>query len=189
MAAKVAAGRIVGRETISVRRAMRDSVDSHVELWSTELRWMDPVKEAIFARLGIVERHARLSRLDVLGSGGLRRWRFKILLALRRCGAPYTESPSWPACCESWSLPSRGSEREQTPIRHRTRLLEEDPTMSDHTPEPGNSGDQSGSEPEATDDAREAAMMRAVMRAQKKHREGGIDPELDELDTDPGPAT
>ncbi len=59
--------------------------------------------------------------------------------------------------------------------------------MSDHTSVPGNFGDQLGSEPDVPDDAREAAMMRAVMRAQEKHREGGIDPELDEPDADPGP--
>jgi hypothetical protein len=70
-----------------------------------------------------------------------------------------------------------------------TWLVEEDMTMSDHTSVPGNSGDQSGGEPETPDDARETAMMRAVMRAQKKHREGGIDPELDEPQADPGPAT
>jgi hypothetical protein len=68
-----------------------------------------------------------------------------------------------------------------------TRLLEEDLNMSDHTSAQGNSGDQLGSEPDVADDAREAAMMRAVMRAQEKHREGGIDPELDEPDADPGP--
>jgi hypothetical protein len=67
-----------------------------------------------------------------------------------------------------------------------TRLLEEDLIMSDHTSAPGNSSDQRG-KPDAPDDAREAARMRAVMRAQEKHREGGIDPELDEPDADPGP--
>jgi hypothetical protein len=51
--------------------------------------------------------------------------------------------------------------------------------MSDPTPAPGNSG----GEPDVPD---EAAMMRAVMRAQEEHREGGIDPELD--DAGPGPA-
>jgi hypothetical protein len=51
--------------------------------------------------------------------------------------------------------------------------------MSDHTPAPGNSGD----EPDALDEAQEAAMMRAVMRTQEKHREGGIDRELDDADS------
>ena len=52
--------------------------------------------------------------------------------------------------------------------------------MSDQTPAPGGSGDELKSEPEVMDEAREAAMMRAVMRAQEQHREGGVDPELDE---------
>jgi len=29
--------------------------------------------------------------------------------------------------------------------------------------------------------------MRAVMRASEKHREGGVDPELEAADPDPGP--
>jgi hypothetical protein len=59
--------------------------------------------------------------------------------------------------------------------------------MSDHTPVPGNSGDESGSAREAQDEASEAAMMRAVMRRQEEHREGGVDPELADPDADSGP--
>ena len=82
------------RERAVPDSAVRDSVDGHVELWSKELSWMDPVKEAIFVRLGIISRHAGQTRLDALRAGGMRRWQFKILLALRRRGAPYTASPS-----------------------------------------------------------------------------------------------
>ena len=66
------------------------------------------------------------------------------------------------------------------------RLVEEDLTMSDRVPAPGGAGDQSGGEPDVADDD-EFAKMRAVMRAQEKHREGGVDPELE--DVDPGPGT
>jgi 2-polyprenyl-3-methyl-5-hydroxy-6-metoxy-1,4-benzoquinol methylase len=38
-------------------------------------------------------------------------------------------------------------------------------------------------------DTAEFAKMRAVMRASEKHREGGVDPELKDADTDPGPGT
>jgi len=55
---------------------------------------MDPVKEAVFVRLGIVARRAHTSRLDLLDADGMRRWQFKILLMLRRIGKPYTASPS-----------------------------------------------------------------------------------------------
>ncbi len=59
--------------------------------------------------------------------------------------------------------------------------------MSDQTPVPGGSGDELKGKPEVTDEASEAAMMRAVMRAQEEHREGGIDPELDDADGGSGP--
>jgi len=58
--------------------------------------------------------------------------------------------------------------------------------MTDRIPEPGNTGDQRGSEPELSDTA-EFAKMRAVMRASERHREGGVDPELQEADPDPAP--
>ena len=55
-------------------------------------------------------------------------------------------------------------------------------------PAPGDAGDQRGSEPDlsATD---EFAKMRAVMRASEKHREGGVDPELEVADAEPDPDT
>ena len=72
------------------------------------------------------------------------------------------------------------------PAGHGIRLLEEDLAMSDRTPAPGDADDQRGSEPDmsATD---EFAKMRAVMRASEKHREGGVDPELEAADADPDP--
>jgi DNA-binding MarR family transcriptional regulator len=73
---------------------VEDSVDQHVALWSKELDWLDPVKEAIFARLAILARHTAAARRDTLDSHGFRHWQFKILLMLRRLGPPYTASPS-----------------------------------------------------------------------------------------------
>ncbi len=64
----------------------------------------------------------------------------------------------------------------------QTADREEDVTMSDHTPVPGSPGEEPASESEVPDEAHEAAMMRAVMRAQEQHREGGVDRELDEPD-------
>ena len=60
--------------------------------------------------------------------------------------------------------------------------------MSDRMPEPENTGEQGGSEPDMSNTA-EFAKMRAVMRASEKHREGGVDPELEDADADPGPDT
>jgi len=59
--------------------------------------------------------------------------------------------------------------------------------MSDHRPAPDDADDQRGSEPEVADDDEIAVKMRAVMRAQERHREGGVDPELDDADADPEP--
>jgi hypothetical protein len=60
--------------------------------------------------------------------------------------------------------------------------------MIDRGPAPEDAGDQRDSEPDMSDTA-EFAKMRAVMRASEKHREGGVDPELEDPDADPGPDT
>ena len=59
--------------------------------------------------------------------------------------------------------------------------------MTDRTPAPGDADDRPGSEPGRADDDEIAATMEAVMRAQEKHREGGVDPELEVAEADPGP--
>ena len=45
--------------------------------------------------------------------------------------------------------------------------------MSEREPAPGSSGDEPGNDSDVQDDAREAALMREVLRAQERHREGG----------------
>ena len=57
--------------------------------------------------------------------------------------------------------------------------------MSDGIPAPGDADDRRGSEFDMSHTA-EFAKMRAVMRASEKHREGGVDPELEDTDADPG---
>jgi hypothetical protein len=57
--------------------------------------------------------------------------------------------------------------------------------MSDRMPEPGNAGDYGGSDSDVSNTA-EFAKMREVMRASEKHREGGVDPELEDEDPEPG---
>ena len=59
--------------------------------------------------------------------------------------------------------------------------------MTDRIPAPGDADDQPGSEPGRADDDEIAAKMEAVMRAQERHREGGVDPELEDTDADPDP--
>jgi hypothetical protein len=48
--------------------------------------------------------------------------------------------------------------------------------MTDRTPAPGDA-----------DDDEIAAKAEALMRAQERHREGGVDPELEVAEADPGP--
>jgi len=62
---------------------------------------------------------------------------------------------------------------------------EEDLTMSDRAPEPGSSGNDLSGKSDRLDDASEAALMREIIRKQERHREGGVEPELDDVDGDP----
>ena len=59
--------------------------------------------------------------------------------------------------------------------------------MSDQAAAPDGSGGAADSSPGATAEDREAATMRAVMRMQERHREGGVDPDLDDADDEAGP--
>ena len=60
--------------------------------------------------------------------------------------------------------------------------------MSDHIPAPGDADDYRGNEPDMSHTT-EFAKMRAVMRASEKHREGGVDPELEVPDAEADPET
>ena len=59
--------------------------------------------------------------------------------------------------------------------------------MSDQAMAPDASGGAANSSPDAAAEEREAAQMRQVMRMQERHREGGIDPDLDDAGADAGP--
>jgi hypothetical protein len=59
--------------------------------------------------------------------------------------------------------------------------------MSDQASAPGGSGGEVDSGPDVTAEEHEAAMMRKVMRMQERHREGGVDPDLDDTGADAGP--
>lgn len=66
--------------------------------------------------------------------------------------------------------------------------LEEDLAMGEREKAPdSSSGEKHGPDPEGPDEAREAAMMREILRRQERHREGGVEPELDEMDEEPRP--
>lgn len=60
--------------------------------------------------------------------------------------------------------------------------------MGESEQAPGSSpGEKPGQDPDVEDEAREAALMREVLRTQEQHREGGVEPELDEPNEDPRP--
>lgn len=56
--------------------------------------------------------------------------------------------------------------------------------MTDQASAPGGSDGEAESGPEVAAEDREAALMRKVMRMQERHREGGVDPDLDDADAD-----
>jgi hypothetical protein len=60
--------------------------------------------------------------------------------------------------------------------------------MNEPEPSPARPDAQLSGEPDPQEAAREAAMMRNVIREQERHREGGIEPELadDDAAADPG---
>jgi hypothetical protein len=51
----------------------------------------------------------------------------------------------------------------------------------------GGPGETPDRDPEVPDEDGQAAMMREILRRQERHREGGVDPELDETGQEPGP--
>lgn len=59
--------------------------------------------------------------------------------------------------------------------------------MSDQASTPGSSDNDLNRESDRLDDAREAALMREIIRKQERHREGGVEPELDDAGQDPEP--
>ena len=52
---------------------------------------------------------------------------------------------------------------------------------------PGSQGEKPRQVPGAEDEAREAVLMQEILRRQEEHREGGVEPELDETNEDPRP--
>ena len=69
----------------------------------------------------------------------------------------------------------------------RNPSFEEDRTMSERASTPDGSEGEAREESDTLDDARAADLMREVIRMQERHREGGIEPELDNVDGDHEP--
>jgi hypothetical protein len=71
----------------------------------------------------------------------------------------------------------------------RESRLQEDLAMSDGEREPVSPGDEPGEGADHLDSAREAELIREVLRVQERHREGGVDAELDADDEEQGQDT
>jgi hypothetical protein len=112
-------GETFGEETTLTSRTgpRQDSVDRHVALWERELPWMDPLHEQVVARLMLLTKHLARSREAAFADDDLGRASFKVLLALRRLGSPYTAQPS--ELAEQLGL-SRGACRPGCPRSRRT---------------------------------------------------------------------
>lgn len=72
----------------------QDAIERQAAAWAEELEFVDPVHEAVVARLMVLSRHLSGARASTHATSGLTRASFKILLALRRVGTPYVASPS-----------------------------------------------------------------------------------------------
>jgi hypothetical protein len=83
-------------------------------------------------------------------------------------------------------IPARWLDNEVGPVLSAQPGREEGLTMSERASAPGSPGDEPNDEPGALDDAREAALMREVLREQEQHREGGVEPGLEEPDAPTG---
>jgi hypothetical protein len=69
----------------------------------------------------------------------------------------------------------------------RNPSFEEDRKMSERASTPDGAKGEAREESDTLDDARAADLMREVIRMQERHREGGIEPELDNADGDQEP--
>ena len=56
--------------------------------------------------------------------------------------------------------------------------------MNDRESTPGSSDNKMSGRSDKLDEAREAALMREIIRKQERHREGGVEPELADEEPD-----
>ena len=61
--------------------------------------------------------------------------------------------------------------------------------MGDPQPSTDDSVEAANGQSGTLDTAREAALIQEVIRAQERHREGGVEPELRRAEADPDPET
>lgn len=78
---------------MSSRRNSQDAVDRQLEVWKRELPQLDLLTEGVVERIQKLSRYLERSMNDTLAEFGLSYGEFRVLAALRKCGAPYRLSP------------------------------------------------------------------------------------------------
>lgn len=76
------------------RPRAKDAVDEHVERWTGEIAFLDPLKEEIFTRMAVVTRSVAARRESHGVDAGLAGWQYKTLMMLRRQSYPYEARPA-----------------------------------------------------------------------------------------------
>ncbi|HYF51502.1 MAG TPA: MarR family transcriptional regulator [Planctomycetota bacterium] len=73
---------------------MKDHVDKIIAQWRKERPDLDPSPMAVFARVFHLSRMLEQRLEKVFRKHGLSNWAFDVLVALRRAGPPYRQSPT-----------------------------------------------------------------------------------------------
>jgi DNA-binding MarR family transcriptional regulator len=77
------------------RAADQDSIDRFLAEWNEDVPELDFEVEGIVDRIYALAKRLRQSADDTFAAYGLNHGEWKVLLALRRTGAPYRRSPGW----------------------------------------------------------------------------------------------
>jgi DNA-binding MarR family transcriptional regulator len=83
--------------TIETDRAATelDSVDRFLDSWEEDVPELDLAVEGIVDRILTLTKYLKRSADETFAEFGLNHGEWKVLLALRRSGAPYRRSPGW----------------------------------------------------------------------------------------------
>ena len=72
----------------------QDSVDRHIEHWSTEVTDLDPLIEGVITRMQLIVKHLKRQRQSVIEQQGLEGYEFETLHVLGGCLPHYRATPT-----------------------------------------------------------------------------------------------
>jgi DNA-binding MarR family transcriptional regulator len=99
-----------------------DSIDRFLAEWNEDVPELDFEVEGIVDRIYNLAKRLRQSADETFAAYGLNHGEWKVLLALRRTGAPYRRSPGWLAehlCLSSGAMTNRLDRLEQAGLVRR----------------------------------------------------------------------